>query len=326
MKIVFWGTPEYSIKSLENLISSEHKILAVITQPDRKRGRGNKLIPSPIKKISIENNIPVLSPEYIKNNESFIRDLKSFNCDVFVVVAYGKILSKEILEIPRKGAWNSHASLLPRWRGAAPIQWALLSGDLFTGIGIMKMEEGLDTGDVLIEEKLIIDDNDNLESLTIKLSKLSADLLLKALEIISNNSKEELRTTAQSDKSRKIKYARLINKTDYELTFNDKAKDIKRKVNGLYPNTFIRGQNIIIKILKVRIIENNELGKYIDISKINSSDKSGLILGEIKKEGIIISTCSEPIVIQEIKIAGKNISKENQLIQQLQAHIGEIFT
>ena len=326
MKIVFWGTPEYSIKSLENLISSEHKILAVITQPDRKRGRGKKLIPSPIKKISIENNIPVLSPEYIKNNESFIQDLKNFNCDVFVVVAYGKILSKEILEIPRKGAWNSHASLLPRWRGAAPIQWALLYGDLFTGIGIMKMEEGLDIGDILIEEKLIIDDNDNLESLTSKLSKLSADLLLKALEIISNNSKEELRTTAQSDKSRKIKYARIINKSDYELTFNEKAKDIKRKVNGLYPNTFIRGQNIIIKILKVRIIENNELGNYIDISKNNSSDKSGLILGEIKKEGIIISTCSEPIVIQEIKIAGKNISKENQLIQQLQPHIGEIFT
>ena len=326
MKIVFWGTPEYSIKSLENLISSEHKILAVITQPDRKRGRGNKLIPSPIKKISIENNIPVLSPEYIKNNESFIRDLKSFNCDVFVVVAYGKILSKEILEIPRKGAWNSHASLLPRWRGAAPIQWALLSGDLFTGIGIMKMEEGLDTGDVLIEEKLIIDDNDNLESLTIKLSKLSADLLLKALEIISNNHKEELKTTAQSDKGRKIEYARLINKSDYELTFKEKAKDIKRKVNGLYPNAFIRCQNIIIKILKVRFIENNELGKYVEISKINSSDKPGLILGVIKKEGIIVSTCSEPILIQEIKIAGKNISKGNQLIQQLKPYIGEIFT
>ncbi len=325
MKIIFWGTPEYSIKSLEKLIYSEHEVLAVVTQPDRKRSRGNNLVPSPIKIISLENNIPVLCPEYLKNNKSFIEELKKYNCDVFIVVAYGKILSKEILEIPKYGPWNSHASLLPRWRGAAPIQWALLSGDLFTGIGIMKMEEGLDTGDILIEEKQRIDINDNLETLTKKLSQLSADLLLKALELISNNTNKELKTIPQHSRERELKYARLIYKSDYKLNFNEKAIDIKRKVNGLYPRTFIQYKNKIVKILRIRSTKLDELDKYNDILKIPVSDKPGLIIGLIKNEGIIVSTSSEPIVIQEIKIEGKSASKENQLIQQLKPNIGELI-
>ena len=153
MKIVFWGTPEYSLKSLEAINNSDHELIAVITQPDKKRSRGNKLIPSSVKKYAIKNNIPVMSPHQIKNNEDFINKLKELNSDLFIVIAYGKILSKEILNIPKYGSWNAHASLLPRWRGAAPIQRALLSGDKKTGVGIMKMEEGLDTGDILIEEK-----------------------------------------------------------------------------------------------------------------------------------------------------------------------------
>ena len=325
MKIIFWGTPEYSIKSLENLIASKHKILAVVTQPDRKRSRGNKLIPSPIKKISIDNNIPVLCPEYIKNNTSFIEDLKSLNCDIFFVVAYGKILSKEILDIPKYGAWNSHASLLPRWRGAAPIQWALLSGDLFTGIGIMKMEEGLDTGDILIEEKIKIDDADNLDSLTNKLSLLSADLILKALDLISNNLNDKLETTPQSKTAREIKYARLINKSDYELNLCQKAIDIKRKVNGLYPMTYIKYQNQIVKILKVRLIKDNEFKNNLEISKINNNSQPGTIIGVIKNEGLVLTTLSKPIVIQGIKIEGKKNSNGNQLIQQLKPIIGQQF-
>ena len=325
MKIIFWGTPEYSVKSLENLISSKHKILAVVTQPDRKRSRGNKLIPSPIKKISLDNNIPVLCPEYIKNNKSFITDLKKLNCDIFVVVAYGRILSKEILDIPKYGAWNSHASLLPKWRGAAPIQWALLSGDLFTGIGIMRMEEGLDTGDILIEEKIKIDADDNLDSLTNKLSLLSAKLLLKALDHISNNQKNKLNTTPQSKTKRELKYARLINKSDYELKLNKKAIDIKRKVNGLFPKAYIKYKSLIVKILKVRVIKANELNNNFEISKINNNSKPGMIIGVIKNEGLVLTTLSEPIVIAEIKIEGKKTSKGNQLIQQLKAKIGEQF-
>ena len=156
MNIIFWGTPEYSIESLKILIDSHHKISAVITQPDKKRSRGSKLIASPIKQIALDHDIPVLTPNKIKNNIKFIQTLKSFKSDVFVVIAYGKILTSELLAIPRYGCWNAHASLLPRWRGAAPIHWALLKGDSFTGVGIIKMDEGLDTGDILLEEKVRI--------------------------------------------------------------------------------------------------------------------------------------------------------------------------
>ena len=170
MRVVFWGTPEYSLRSLEALINSEHEIVAVISQPDKKRSRGNKLIPSPIKEYALKHNIPVFTPQKIKGNIEFIKTIKSLSSDLFIVIAYGKILPKEVLEIPKLYAWNAHASLLPRWRGAAPIQWALLTGDKYTGVGIMKMEEGLDTGDLLIERNLKIDKEENLNSLTKKLS------------------------------------------------------------------------------------------------------------------------------------------------------------
>mgnify|MGYP001330704966 CR=1 FL=1 len=325
MKIIFWGTPEYAVKSLENLISSHHEILAVITQPDRKRGRGNKLVPSPIKEISIKNNIPVLCPEKLKENKSFKEKLKEFNCDVFIVVAYGKILSKEILDIPKYGAWNAHASLLPKWRGAAPIQWALLSGDLYTGVGIMKMEVGLDTGDLLIEDKIDIDKNDNLESLSLNLSTLSAKLLIKALDIISNNAKNKLKTLPQNQIKREIKYARLINKADYAINFNEKAIEVKRKVNGLYPKAFIKYKNQIIKILKVKLLENNNYIEEVSNSMHNYINDSSTILGIVKNEGIVISTLTKPILIEAIKIEGKNDAKGNQLIQQLKPIIGEKF-
>ena len=130
MKIIFWGTPEYSVKSLEVLKESDHDILAVITQPDKKRSRGNKLIPSPVKAYATKENIPVFTPETIKDNVQFINILKELSSDVSIVIAYGKILPKSILDIPKYKSWNAHASLLPRWRGAAPIQWSILEGDL----------------------------------------------------------------------------------------------------------------------------------------------------------------------------------------------------
>ena len=172
MRIIFWGTPEYSVASLNILNKSVHEVIAVISQPDKKRSRGKKLVPSPVKVFAKDENIPVFTPGIIKGNNDFINELKSLSCDLFIVIAYGKILPKEILGIPKYGCWNAHASLLPKWRGAAPIQWSLLEGDDFTGVGIMKMEEGLDTGDILLEEQIKIEDDDNLISLTEKLSLL----------------------------------------------------------------------------------------------------------------------------------------------------------
>ena len=205
MRVIFWGTPKYSLASLDIFIKSKHEVIAVVSQPDKKRSRGNKLISSPVKSFAEQKYIKIYTPEKIRGNIDFINELKSLYCDLFIVIAYGKILPKEILEIPKFGCWNAHASLLPRWRGAAPIQWSLMKGDEFTGVGIIKMNEGLDTGDLLLEEKIKIDNNDNLDTLTEKLSILSAKLFLNATSLIEENinKKTNSKLTKQNTLGRK---------------------------------------------------------------------------------------------------------------------------
>jgi len=324
VNIIFWGTPDYSVESLKILIYSHHKISAVITQPDKKRSRGSKLIASPIKKIALDHNIPVFTPDKIKNNTTFIETLKSFNSDVFVVIAYGRILTSEILSIPRYGCWNAHASLLPRWRGAAPIHWALLKGDSITGVGIIKMDEGLDTGDLLLEEKVRIHESDNLHTLSQKLSILSSNLIYKSLEIIDKDPKTvNSKLSPQISKNLEIKYARMINKEDYKIDFNDSAKNIMRKVKGLFPRAFIMHNGKILKILNVRLIKDIEI---MNTNKSYAKEKNnyvGKVLEILKNEGVVIATKTKPLLIKEIKLEGKNISKKNQLIQQLNLNKGE---
>ncbi len=316
MKIVFWGTPDYSIKSLEILNNSNHELVAVVTQPDKKRSRGNKLIPSPVKEYALKNNIPVISPDQIKNNKNFLNKLVELKPDLFIVIAYGKILSKEILNIPKFGSWNAHASLLPRWRGAAPIQRALLTGDKQTGVGIMKMDEGLDTGDLLIEEKIKIEVNENLKSLTNKLSNLSSKLIIKSIDILSTkNNISELNLLKQVSLNREIKYAKMITKSEYFLNLDDTAQNIYLKVNGHYPRAYIIFKNKNIKILNIKILYKHRLD--------NKNYQTREILSVLKNEGVIISTKTFPILLLEAKFEGKNIVNKNNLIQQLNVKIGD---
>ena len=324
MKIIFWGTPHYSLKTLESLINSEHNVIAIVTQPDRKRARGKKLVQSPVKKLAITNNIKVLNPEKIKNNKEFIIKLKSLDCDIFIVVAYGKILSKEILDIPKFGSWNAHASLLPRWRGAAPIHWSLLSGDKYTGVGIMKMEEGLDTGDILLEEKIMIEPNDNLISLTNKLSELSSKLVINSLKLFLNKKIDKKLLKSQSNKNEEIKYARMITKTDHILNFNEDAINILKKVRGLYPQAYVIYKNKNLKVLSIDIFDENALENNKNNYDYNKS-LPNTILRIIKNKGIVISTKTKPIILLEIKLEGKTNSKNEKLIQQLDPKLGEIF-
>ena len=322
MKIVFWGTPEYSLRSLEVINNSNHELVGVVTQPDKKRSRGNKLIPSPVKQYAIKNNILVISPNQIKNNEDFSNQLRELMPDIFIVIAYGKILSKEILNIPKYGCWNAHASLLPRWRGAAPIQRALLSGDKYTGVGIMKMDEGLDTGDILIEEKIIIENNENLQTLKDKLSELSSKLIIKSIDLLNiKNNISELNLLNQLSLKREIKYANMINKSEYFLNLDDTAENIYKKVNGLFPGAYILFNNKNLKILKIKILSENILN-----IKYNKTQKTKEIIGIIKNEGIIISTKTFPILLIEGKLEGKNITNKNNLIQQLNTKIGDTLS
>ena len=324
MRIIFWGTPEYSIASLNIFIKSKHELIAVVSQPDKKRSRGNKLISSPVKSFAQQEAIKIYTPETIRGNITFMNELKSLSCDLFIVIAYGKILPKEILEIPKFGCWNAHASLLPRWRGAAPIQWSLMKGDEYTGVGIMKMNEGLDTGDILLEEKIKIDNNDNLKTLTEKLSILSAKLFLNATSLLEENINKNTNSqlAKQNTLGREITYARMIEKSDYKVDWDNEAIKISRKIKALYPraNTTFRGKNL--KIIKIKVLSSDEINneKYFFMSNYS---KPGIILAVIENEGIIISTKTDPIILLEAKLEGKNISSKKQLIQQLKPSVGE---
>jgi len=323
VRILFWGTPEYSLASLDIFIKSKHEVIAVVSQPDKKRSRGNKLISSPVKSFAEKKSIKIYTPENIRGNLPFVNELKSLSCDLFIVIAYGKILPKEILEIPKFGCWNAHASLLPRWRGAAPIQWSLMKGDEFTGVGIMKMDVGLDTGDILLEEKIKIDNNDNLNTLTEKLSILSAKLFLNATSLLEENINSKL--IKQNTLGREVTYARMIEKTDYKVDWGEDAIQISRKINALYPraSTTFRGKNL--KIIKIKVMKSDGIANKKDCV-ISNQSKPGTIIAIIENEGLLVSTKTNPIILLEAKLEGKNLSSKKQLIQQLNPSLGEYFS
>ncbi len=324
MRIIFWGTPEYSIASLDIFIKSKHEVIAVVSQPDKKRSRGNKLIPSPVKSFAEHQSIKIYTPAKIRDNIHFINELKSLSCDLFIVIAYGKILPKEILEIPKLGCWNAHASLLPRWRGAAPIQWSLIKGDELTGVGIMKMDEGLDTGDVLLEEKIKIDNDDNLSTLSEKLSILSAKLFLNATSLLEENINKNFNSqlTKQNTLGREITYARMIEKSDFKIDWGNDAIKISQRIKGLYPRAYTTFSGKNLKILKIKVLSNDEINNEKYLFRSNYS-RPGIILAVVENEGIIISTKTDPIILLEAKLEGKNISSKKQLIQQLKPSVGE---
>ena len=230
MNIVFMGTPDFARKSLEEIIKSKKiNIKAVITNPDKPKGRGKVLTPSPVKELALKHNLRVLQPEKIKDNTQLIGELQSFDLDLLVVVAYGKILPKEILNIPKKGAINLHASLLPKYRGAAPIQWAIINGEKTTGVTTMFMNEKMDEGDILLKEEVEIEENDNSGTLFEKLSNIGSKLLLETMERIDSDDIERKMQIGE------ISYAPLITRELSKIDFNMKACEINNLVRGLNP-------------------------------------------------------------------------------------------
>tara|TARA_Y100001968_G_scaffold113737_1_gene103153 strand:+ start:21855 stop:22856 length:1002 start_codon:yes stop_codon:yes gene_type:complete len=332
VNIIFWGTPQYSVNSLE-YIYKKHNILSVVTQPDRRRGRGKNSNFSPIKIKSLELGIPIIQPTNIKLENDIQEQIISLNADLFVVVAFGQILPTKILNAPLYGCWNAHASILPRWRGAAPIQRSILSGDKETGVGIMYMEEGLDTGPVLLQKNININPNDNSDIIGNKLSIISANLLLDSIELIEsagigNKLKrlEKLNLNYQSNSNSEITYAKMISREEYHLKWNNNSNIIHRHIMGLNPNTYSYCNNKRIKILETDINLSNNLLKVYK-NKINSFTKlnNGQIIDVTSNEGIIVKTNDGIIVIKKAQLPGKNISMKNILKQQFEIYIGSTF-
>ncbi len=267
LRIIFMGTPEFAVPSLKKLCEV-HEVVCVVTQPDRPKGRGQKLLPPPVKVFAEEKNIPILQPIKVKNPE-VVAELKKFQADLIVVVAFGQILSQEILDLPKFGCINVHASLLPRYRGAAPIEWALINGEKITGVTTMQMNAGLDTGDMLLKSEVKISDEMILPELQEKLMTTGAELLIKTLEKLQ---RRELQPIKQDDSL--SNYAPMLKKETGSIDWNKSAREIHNLVRGLYGGAyaFMNGQKI--KIWRTKI--HNENSKTLP-GKINFLDKKILI-------------------------------------------------
>jgi len=286
-KIIFLGTPEFAIPSLEGLYEKEN-VVAVVTQPDKPKGRGLKPSPSPIKIWALSKGLKVLEPLKLKDSQ-VIETLKSFLPDLIVVCAYGKILPKELLEIPKFGCWNIHASLLPKYRGASPINWAILEGEKETGITIILMDEGLDTGPILLQKKIPILEEDNAITLAKKLSLLGKEAILEAIEL---HKKGTLKPFPQPEEG--ISYAPILKKEDGFFTFEDPAKIIERKAKAFlpWPAAFTYYKNKLLKVFSAKTIP------------IEHKEKPGTIL-DINKEGILVATSENAILLKEVQLEGK---------------------
>ena len=278
------GSADFSIPSLETLYNSYHKILALVTVPDKEKGRGQKISSSPVKEFGIKNNIPILQPGKLKD-ENFIKQLKVFNADLFVVVAF-RILPKEVFTIPPKGSFNLHASLLPKYRGAAPIQWALINGETETGVTTFKLEEQVDTGNIYLQKKTIIKPEDNFESLHDKLSEFGAEAVLQTVDIIEAG-KFELKKQTDSLATPAPK----ITKEICQIDWNKSAIEIHNLVRGLspHPAAFFNYNEKVIKIYKTEVMNRSDLKPFqIERTKkelIIGCGKNALRILELQQEG-----------------------------------------
>lgn len=292
MKIIYMGTPDFAVKPLEKLIQSRHEIGYVVTQPDAVRDRGKKLKAPPVKELALSEGIEVLQPGKIKEGD-FIDRLKKYNPDLIVVVAYGKILPKEVLDIPKFGCINIHGSLLPRWRGAAPIQRAIMSGDEETGVTIMYLAEGMDTGD-MIDKAYTTTAGKTSGQMHDELSFLGADLLMKCLDDIENGKVE---ATVQDDSL--VTYAKMLTKEEGNLDFSKDSYILECEIRGLspWPGAYTYFDDKLIKICGATIVEDSKI-----IEKLNEN-VDGTITVYDKR--LFIKTADGALELIEIQIPGK---------------------
>lgn len=285
MKVIFFGTPEFAAVSLEALIK-EHEVIAVVSQPDKPKGRGKKLIPTPVKETAVKYNIPVLQPESAKD-EAFIDTLGEYKADIFVVAAYGQILTERLLNLPRHGSINVHGSLLPKYRGAAPIQQAILDGESVTGITIMYMAKRLDAGDMILKKEVVIEEDDTFGRLHDKMALAGAKALMEALKLI-----EDGREVREKQDDALSTYASKITKEMGKIDFSKSSKDVVNQIRGFDPvpgaYAFYEGDKIKLFRAVVSAEKGNRPGEVL------SADK----------RGIIVSTGDGAVCIKEIQAAG----------------------
>ncbi len=303
MKVVFMGTPDFAVPVLERLIAdNRYKVEAVVTQPDKPQGRSGKLSCSPVKETAVRNQVPVFQPVKLRAPES-IRMLKEYTFDVIVVAAFGQILPKEVLDMPEFGCINVHGSLLPRWRGAAPVQQALLAGDSETGITTMLMDEGIDTGDMLLKKKIEIGRKETGGELFDRMSSLGAELLIETLERIKAGT---LKPEPQDDE--KSTYAGMLTKEQGRLDFSKSAGELERKVRGRnpWPSAYTSYKGKTLKIWEADTEEERTCGE--EQKRAGEIPDTGEIVW-VTKDAFAIKTGTGNLIVRELQWEGKKRMK-----------------
>lgn len=307
MKVVFMGTPDFAVPTLRGLIE-HHEVVAVISQPDKPKGRGRHLMPTPVKEVAMEHNIPVYQPASAKD-PSFIELLGDIEADVFVVVAYGQLLPESILNMPKYGCINVHGSLLPKYRGAGPIQWSIINGETVTGVTIMYMEKGLDTGDMILKKEIPIEPNDDYGTLHDKMCLVGAKALLEALYLMERG---QIKAEKQDDSL--SNYAPRITKDIAQIVWTKTSREIINLIRGLRPTpcalTFYDEQ--MIKVWWAEEIEGYE-------------GRCGEIVDVLPKKGIVVKTGDTAVVITELQVKGGKRMRASDYLLGNSLEKGKVF-
>jgi methionyl-tRNA formyltransferase len=330
MKVIFFGTPQFAVPSLERLLDHpEFEVLGVVTQPDKRRGRGNQLTPSPVKAVALAHQLPIWQPKRVKKSAQTLTQLREAGADVFVVVAYGQILSQEILDMPKLGCINVHGSILPKYRGAAPIQWCLYHGETETGITTMLMDAGMDTGAMLLKAYTPIKLLDNAQQLAQTLSELGADLLVETLLKLGH---QEIQPIAQDDSL--ATYAPLIQKTDFCLDWSRSAIELHNQVRGFFPNCVASFQDKGLKVIATAPLSSayfSQLPPELDVleqqwsSLAQKSGRPGEVVSIVKGVGPIIQTGDGLLLLREVQLAGKRAQKAWDFANGMRLTVEEVL-
>lgn len=310
MKVIFMGTPDFSVGTLEALIEAGHKVALVVTQPDKPKGRGGKMQYTPVKEVAVAHNIPVYQPKRIREPEC-IEELRKYNADIMVVIAFGQILPKEILEMTPYGCVNVHASLLPSYRGAAPIQWAVINGEKVSGVTTMQMNEGLDTGDMLLKVEIPLDEKETGGSLHDKLAEAGARLCVETLDALKAGT-----VTPEKQGDSPTAYAKMLDKHMGKIDWKMSAKEIERLIRGLnpWPSAYTRWNE-------------NDKGMKIWEAEVaeGQTDKAAGTVVEVAKDGFFVQTGDGLLKITALQIPGKKRMDAAAFLRGYQMETGTVL-
>ncbi|MBO4903299.1 MAG: methionyl-tRNA formyltransferase [Lachnospiraceae bacterium] len=308
MKIVFMGTPDLAVTVLDSIVNSRHEVTAVVTREDKPKGRGKEVSMPPVKEYALEHGLTVFQPAKIKTPES-IATLKTFEADIFVVAAYGQILSQEILDMPAKGCINVHTSLLPKYRGSAPIQWAIIEGETMTGVSVMQMDAGMDTGPVLFTEEVPVADDETGGTLHDKLAEAGAKLIVKALDEIEAGNAHPVKQDSEA-----ATYAKMLDKKMGHINFAEPAVKIERMIRGLdpWPGTFTFFGGKTLKIWKAYVC-NEEC-----------REAPGTVIG-VEKDAFTVSTGEGALRITEVQLEGRKRMQTGEFMRGCKIEAGDIL-